>query len=209
MAGGSDEKTSNNVDADHKQPLSWSDILRPIVNIVIPCWHSQCHPLYYLLLQYSSNTSIPTLTGTILCPVNNNAKLRLCFQRTPLSPPLVLIELPLRTREFAGLVQLGTTRMIFTGRDPKRSEWIIVCNGKSMGVATKEVVEKDKELLKMINAVSTGAGILPSGDGSSCGFKYLKGQFERTVGPDDSIAYHLVGPSGYLGQDLSFIFIRH
>lgn len=86
----------------------------------------------------------------------------------------------------------------------------MLCNGKSMGIVRrKEVVEKDKELLRMISAVSTGAGVLPLRDGSSFGVKYLRGQFERTAGPDDSVVYQLVDPSGCLGQDLSLYFIRH
>ena len=84
------------------------------------------------------------------------------------------------------------------------------CNGQKVGFARRlEVGEEEKWVLEMMHMVSTGAGILLHKGSDADGYKYLRGQFERIIGSDDSEAYHLADPSYCFGQELSVFFISN
>ncbi|KAK9285589.1 hypothetical protein L1049_024784 [Liquidambar formosana] len=174
---------------------------------------SACHPL---LFSHCSPDTF-TVTGTIICPVND--KVSLCIQQDSSGFPLILLDLPIHTSKFASFIERGISRIVFechreTGESPRPllsvTKWVMNCNGQKMGLAMRrEVTRKETVLLEMMRTVTAGAGVLPDKGGlGSGGCKYLRGQFERAVGSTDSEAYHLMDPSDCLGQELSIFFLR-
>lgn len=200
-------------DASHRQP--WWNIFKPALDVFVPC--CICHPLL-LFSPYSPPATVPMVTGTIICPVNNG-RVKLAMQNHAETSLFVTLELPLHTPHFAALVHSESNRIVFTcprepdggSRRPLLSApvWAMLCNGRKMGFAVRRAgSDKDASLLDMIRAVSAGAGLLPDKEGFG-EHKYLRGQFVRTVGSADSEAYHLVDPSGCFGQELSLFFLRN
>lgn len=195
---------------DTKPQLRWWDLLRPIMALVAPCWASCYPPLFS-----TCKPEIFTVTGTIICSINS--KVKLCIQEDVDSFPLIILDLPINMSELAGLMQCGTARIVLQcdlGLDRSNepflsaATWAMHCNGQKMGYAMRrEVTGKDTLLLGTMRTISAGAGILP---GKECGLgqcKYLRGQFEKVVASNYSEAYHLIDPSGCLGQELSIFFL--
>ncbi|XP_039137369.1 protein MIZU-KUSSEI 1-like [Dioscorea cayenensis subsp. rotundata] len=192
---------------------SWWDLVSWVTDTVL----QPCGPVIPLLF---SRESPPTVVGTILCPwgsVEDN-RLRLCLQK-PLSPdpPLLLIDLPSCDLE-------GVCRITFEcsaehsrgGSLLDEPSWMVRCNGSKTGYGRRRAATKaDMWALEAVRPVSTGAGLLlpPKLDSATagptaCAFMYMRGSFERVIGSPDSESYHLVDPTGCLGPEISFFFLR-
>ncbi|MQL99596.1 hypothetical protein Taro_032324 [Colocasia esculenta] len=224
--------TGTGMDADvgdgrPRQYLTWLlSRLRPVLNHLLPCWPCRPQTVLFVLPSFLGrllpDDATSTVTGTILCPQHD--KVRLCLQADPSSPPLILLDLPITTPDFAAEIHGGGCRIAFQCCGGARAEkplleaaeaWAVFLNGRRAGFASRRrVTEREARLLEATCTVSAGAGFLPpvseAGDAMAamgrCG--YLRGRFERVVGCTDSESYHLVDPDGYLGQELSLFFLR-
>ncbi|KAG5027874.1 hypothetical protein JHK87_011388 [Glycine soja] len=149
------------------------------------------------------------------------------FQRDPTSQPAFLIELatPISglVREMAsGLVRIAlecdkdkdseekkTTKKNKTLRLLQESVWRTYCNGKKCGFATRrECGAKDWDILKAVEPISMGAGVLPNSDGSDGEVMYMRARFERIVGSRDSEAFYMMNPDSNGAPELSIYLLR-
>lgn len=89
--------------------------------------------------------------------------------------------------------------------------WTLYCNGRKSGYGIKrDPTDEDLKAMEMLQAVSMGAGVLPSEspevpDGD---LTYMRAYFERVVGSRDSETYYMVNPDGNSGPELSIFFVR-
>ena len=160
------------------------------------------------------------------------------FQRDPNSQPAFLIELatPISglVREMAsGLVRIalecdkvkekGTEEKKVQGGGVKLLEeniWRTYCNGKKCGFATRrDCGPKDWKILKAVEPISMGAGVLPglvedndqTGSDNSGGggeLMYMRAKFERIVGSRDSEAFYMMNPDSNGAPELSIYLLR-
>lgn len=84
------------------------------------------------------------------------------------------------------------------------------CNGRKTGYGMKKVCsESDKEVLRLLQAVSMGAGVLPTEiEGAEGELMYMRARFERVVGSKDSEAFYMINPDGTGGPELSIFLVR-
>ncbi|CAK7323151.1 unnamed protein product [Dovyalis caffra] len=143
----------------------------------------------------------------------------LAFQRDPNSSPAFLIELatPISglVREMAsGLVRIALECDREKGEEKKAVRlleepmWRTYCNGKKCGFATrKECGPKEWKVLKAVEPISMGAGVLPgcSADGE---LMYMRAKFERIVGSRDSEAFYMMNPDSNGAPELSVYLLR-
>ncbi|AES91333.2 putative protein MIZU-KUSSEI 1-like, plant [Medicago truncatula] len=146
------------------------------------------------------------------------------FQKDPTSQPAFLIELatPISglVREMAsGLVRIalecdkvkekeGEKKSLRLLQEPL---WRTYCNGKKCGFGNRrECGEKDWEILKAVEPISMGAGVLPGGEaGCSDGeVMYMRARFERIVGSRDSEAFYMMNPDSNGAPELSVYLLR-
>jgi uncharacterized protein (TIGR01570 family) len=178
------------------------------------------------------------VTGTIFG--RRRGHVQLALQVGPKSAPALLVELDLQTntlvREMSsGLVRIALECHRTLGQDKRKSAtssgwklleeplWRAYCNGKKCGFATRrECGPTDWRLLRAVEAVSVGAGVLPGekGDDGECGSKtntgadnegdvmYMRAKFERVVGSKDSEAFYMLNPDGNGGPELSIYLLR-
>ncbi|KAK9288731.1 hypothetical protein L1049_017195 [Liquidambar formosana] len=146
------------------------------------------------------------------------------FQRDPNSQPAFLIELatPISglVREMAsGLVRIA---LECDKEDEKREDkkavrlleeslWRTYCNGKKCGFATRrECGPKEWKILKAVEPISMGAGVLPGNEteGSDGELMYMRAKFERIVGSRDSEAFYMMNPDSNGAPELSIYLLR-
>ncbi|OVA05055.1 Protein of unknown function DUF617 [Macleaya cordata] len=143
----------------------------------------------------------------------------LAFQEDPKSYPAFLIELATPTsgliREMAsGLVRIALEcdkKIDKKGlRLLEEPLWRTYCNGKKCGFAmTFDCGPDEWKVLKAVEPISIGAGVLPgNGDGSEGELMYMRAKFERVVGSKDSEAFYMMNPDGSGGPELSIYLIR-
>lgn len=160
------------------------------------------------------------------------------FQKDPTSPPAFLIELatPISglVREMAsGLVRIALECDKEKGKEKEKEAekkgvrllqeplWRTYCNGKKCGFASRrECGEKDWEILKAVEPISMGAGVLPGsntkngggGEGEAAGsdgeIMYMRARFERIVGSRDSEAFYMMNPDSNGTPELSVYLLR-
>jgi uncharacterized protein (TIGR01570 family) len=147
------------------------------------------------------------------------------FQKDPISQPAFLIELatPISglVREMAsGLVRIALEcDKVNKEKETEKKNlrllqeplWRTYCNGKKCGFANRrECGEKDWEILKAVEPISMGAGVLPSAEaGSSDGeVMYMRARFERIVGSRDSEAFYMMNPDSNGAPELSVYLLR-
>ncbi|KAK9091127.1 hypothetical protein Sjap_024304 [Stephania japonica] len=145
------------------------------------------------------------------------------FQEDPKSYPAFLIELTMPTgsliREMAsGLVRIALecdknvakkgVRLLEEGL------WRAYCNGKKCGFAMRrECSAAELKMLKALEPVTMGAGVLPGNIGETssdeCGeVMFMRARFERVVGTKDSEAFYMMNPDGSGGPELSIFLLR-
>jgi len=143
------------------------------------------------------------------------------FQEDAKLNPAFLIELATPTsvlvREMAsGLVRIALECEKKTDKKGKRlleePLWRTYCNGKKCGFAMRrECGPEDWKVLKAVEPISMGAGVLPgSGNGgeSEGELMYMRARFERVVGSKDSEAFYMKNPEGAGGPELSVYLLR-
>ncbi|CAN6207797.1 unnamed protein product [Urochloa humidicola] len=107
-----------------------------------------------------------------------------------------------RPRQAAALVEEAT--------------WRAYCNGRKCGYAVRrECGAEEWRVLRAVEPVSVGAGVLPDGGGCAAGggggegdMMYMRAKFERVVGSRDSEAFYMVNPDGGGGPELSIYLLR-
>ncbi|KAF5745305.1 hypothetical protein HS088_TW07G00889 [Tripterygium wilfordii] len=146
----------------------------------------------------------------------------LAFQENPRLPPAFLIEIATPTsvlvREMAsGLVRIALEcEKKLEKKGLKLLEepiWRTYCNGKKCGYATRrECGATEWKVLKAVEPISMGAGVIPGkeGDGVGCEGEvmYMRARFERVVGSKDSEAFYMMNPDGSGGPELSVYLLR-
>ncbi|OMO90194.1 hypothetical protein CCACVL1_07486 [Corchorus capsularis] len=147
------------------------------------------------------------------------------FQEEAKSIPAFLIQLATPTsvlvREMAsGLVRIALECEKRTGKKGvikllEEPVWRTYCNGKKCGFAMRrECGPEEWEVLKAVEPISMGAGVLPAGNcnsnqGTSQGeLMYMRARFERVVGSKDSEAFYMMNPDGTGGPELSIYLLR-
>uniref|UniRef100_A0A6N2MW50 Protein MIZU-KUSSEI 1 n=1 Tax=Salix viminalis TaxID=40686 RepID=A0A6N2MW50_SALVM len=137
------------------------------------------------------------------------------FQEDAKKNPALLIELATPTsvlvREMAsGLVRIALECEKKAGKKAgnllEEPSWRTYCNGKKCGYASiRECRPEDWKVLKAVEPVSMGAGVLPGNgvEGSEIGeLMYMRARFERVVGSKDSEAFYMMNPDGSGGPEL-------
>ncbi|XP_074589567.1 protein MIZU-KUSSEI 1-like [Curcuma longa] len=162
----------------------------------------------------------PRVTGTLFG--RRRGHVHLAFQADPRACPAVLIELTTPTsalvREMAsGLVRIALEcdRRGSAGASAKKLVeeplWRAYCNGRKCGYAVRrECGPADWRVLRAVEPVSTGAGVLPAGGGGDAGeTMYLRARFDRIVGSRDSEAFYMMNPDvNNCGPELSIYLLR-
>ncbi|MQL89681.1 hypothetical protein Taro_022261 [Colocasia esculenta] len=165
------------------------------------------------------------VTGTLFG--RRRGHVHFAFQVDPKSSPVLLIELATPTsglvREMAsGLVRIAlecekkpqgiTAEAGAKRRLLEEPLWRTYCNGKKCGYAVRrECGPGDWKLLRAVEPVSMGAGVLPAatGKGEDDGeMMYMRARFERVVGSRDSEAFYMMSPDGNGGPELSIYLLR-
>ncbi|XP_050377496.1 protein MIZU-KUSSEI 1 [Argentina anserina] len=88
--------------------------------------------------------------------------------------------------------------------------WRTYCNGKKSGFASRrECGPKEWKVLKAVEPISMGAGVLPTGDeGEADELMYMRAKFERVVGSRDSEAFYMMNPDSNGAPELSIYLLR-
>lgn len=183
--------------------------------------------------------SCATVTGTIFG--RRRGRVHLALQIDPRAPPALMVELAAYStgalvREMAsGLVRLALecekapAPPKQTGDHHHQSRprqqtalveeatWRAYCNGRKCGYALRRDCGADEwRVLRAVEPVSVGAGVLPDGDNVGTGaaaagegdLMYMRAKFERVVGSRDSEAFYMLNPDGGTGPELSIYLLR-
>lgn len=170
----------------------------------------------------------PRVVGTLFG--SRRGHVHFAFQRDPNSQPAFLIELatPISglVREMAsGLVRIAlecdkekadeedsSNNNKKTVRLLEEPVWRTYCNGKKSGFATRrECGAKEWKVLKAVEPISMGAGVLPGNEaeaGSDGEVMYMRAKFERIVGSRDSEAFYMMNPDSNGTPELSVYLLR-
>ncbi|KAG8075853.1 hypothetical protein GUJ93_ZPchr0006g42314 [Zizania palustris] len=169
------------------------------------------------------------VTGTIFGRLRG--RVHLALQTDPRAAPAMMLELAgystgALVREMAsGLVRLalecekkappntGDPREKRRAAAPLLEEttWRAYCNGRKCGYAVRRECGADEwHVLRAVEPVSVGAGVLPDGGGAGGegDMMYMRARFERVVGSKDSEAFYMVSPDGNGGPELSIYLLR-
>ncbi|PKI40371.1 hypothetical protein CRG98_039217 [Punica granatum] len=100
--------------------------------------------------------------------------------------------------------------------------WRAYCNGRKCGYGLRrECGPEEARVLRALEPVSMGAGVLPGnseglgggeeieGDVPGQGeLMYMRARFERVIGSKDSEAFYMMNPDRSGGPELSFYLLR-
>ncbi|XP_009107493.1 protein MIZU-KUSSEI 1-like [Brassica rapa] len=168
-----------------------------------------------------SSSSSSIVSGTFFG--HRRGRVSFCLQDATVgSPPLLLLELAVPTAALAKEMDQEGVLRIALECDRRRSSssnnsrsssifdvpvWSMYCNGRKMGFAVRrKVTENDAVLLRMMQSVSVGAGVVPLDEEEQT--LYLRARFERVTGSSDSESFHMMNPRGSYGQELSIFLLR-
>ncbi|CAH8387159.1 unnamed protein product [Eruca vesicaria subsp. sativa] len=146
-----------------------------------------------------------------------------CVQHDRLSvKPLLLLELSIATSQLVHEMGSGLVRVAL--ECPTRPElkscllrsvpvWTMFCNGRKLGFAVRRSAnEETRGVLKKLESMTVGAGVLPSGSGSGEAdldeVMYMRANYEHVVGSSDSESFHLINPDANSAQELSIFLLR-
>ncbi|XP_050224085.1 protein MIZU-KUSSEI 1-like [Mercurialis annua] len=168
---------------------------------------------------FTKNRSAHQLIGTLFG--YRRGHVHFAFQHDAKLNPPFLIELATPTsllvREMAsGLVRIALECEKKPQKKPgkllEEPLWRTYCNGKKCGYAVRrECGVEEWKVLKAVEPISMGAGVLPGngGDRSELGeLMYMRARFERVVGSKDSEAFYMMNPDGSGGPELSVYLLR-
>lgn len=112
----------------------------------------------------------------------------------------------------SGLVRIAleSEKLPHRGKLYEEPIWSMFCNGRKTGYAIRRVFsEFDRHILTVVQAVSMGAGVLPTYEESADGeLMYMRARFERIIGSRDSEAFYMMNPDGSGGPELSIFLLR-
>ncbi|KAL8039308.1 hypothetical protein ABFX02_10G027400 [Erythranthe guttata] len=151
-----------------------------------------------------------------------------CIQQDRLTTkPTLLIEFSISTSTLIQEMQCGLVRIAleFNAAESPDSElsrcplhsvplWTLFCNGRKIGFAVRrKATHQNRLMLKAMQNITVGAGVLPCGFGSEPGsgseeIMYMRANYEFIVGNADSESFHLINPGEGPGQELSVFLIR-
>ncbi|KAK1365452.1 Protein MIZU-KUSSEI like [Heracleum sosnowskyi] len=150
-----------------------------------------------------------------------------CVQHDRLSTkPCLLLELSIPTHSLVKEMQCGLVRLALKCNSPVDAEfgscplhmvpvWTLFCNGKKFGFAVRRKATLEvRYILKIMQSMTVGAGVIPSGFGSRVGLDgseelmYMRANYECVVGGPDSESFHLINPDDCPGQELSIFLMR-
>lgn len=193
--------------------------LRSLVEFMVPCCGSSCQSMTSGSVedQDSSESSIsPTVTGTIFG--FRKGRVSFCIQEDRRGPNLLLLEFAMPTYLLAKEMQYGLLRIALECDKESTHDgslfsvpvWTMYCNGRKVGFAIKRnVTENDRAVLKVMQSISVGAGVLPTvTKGDEGELMYMRATYERVVGSSDSESFHMINPDGSTGQQLSVFLLR-
>lgn len=158
----------------------------------------------------------PRVVGTLFG--YRNGHVHFAFQKDPNSHPAFLVEL---ATPISGLVKemaSGLVRIALecdkelekrVARLIEEPLWRTYCNGKKFGFANRrECGPKEWKVLKAVQPISMGAGVLPGCIGPESEIMYMRAQFERVVGSRDSEAFYMMNPESHGAPELSIYLLR-
>ncbi|KAI3472208.1 hypothetical protein Pfo_029696 [Paulownia fortunei] len=168
------------------------------------------------------------VTGTLFG--HRRGHVSFAVQDDPRSEPVLLIELAVSTSTLVKEMSSGLVRIALEcekahqprgggGRAPVRlfgePSWTMYCNGRKCGYAvSRACTESDGHVLRTVQSVSVGAGVIPVVDNGQKGsaaegeLLYMRARFERVVGSRDSEAFYMLNPDGNGGPELSIFLLR-
>ncbi|PSS08303.1 Protein MIZU-KUSSEI like [Actinidia chinensis var. chinensis] len=163
----------------------------------------------------------PQVVGTLFG--HRHGHVHMAFQKDAASEPAFLIELatPISglVREMvSGLARIALECDKEEGEEEKavgrqrlleEPRWRTYCNGKKCGFAARrECGPREWKVLKAVEPISMGAGVLPgNGDGDG-EIMYMRAKFERVVGSKDSEAFYMMNPDSNGAPELSIYLLR-
>ncbi|KAL0361958.1 UNVERIFIED_CONTAM: protein MIZU-KUSSEI 1 [Sesamum radiatum] len=169
----------------------------------------------------SNDGTDSTVTATFFG--HRKGRVSFCIQDDTRSPPLLLLEFAVPTSYLAREMQHGLLRIALEC-DRRRHKvdsgwpcslyevpvWCMYCNGRKVGFAVRrQMTAGDAAVLKLMQSVSVGAGVLPKGAEEVEGeLMYLRASFDRVIGSADSESFHMKNPVGSSGQELSVFLLR-
>ncbi|XP_042494069.1 protein MIZU-KUSSEI 1-like [Macadamia integrifolia] len=208
---------------------------RSLVECMVPCCGFQ--PSHESASSDTESTHGSSVTGTFFG--HRKGRVSFCLQDDSRSSPLLLLEFAIPTSYLAKEMQHGllrialecdrhrshssttsttsTTSVTATNKFNSYSYslfnvpvWSMYCNGRKAGFAVRrQMTESDASVLKLMQSVSVGAGVLPMEPKSQDGdLMYLRASFERVIGSPDSESFHMINPVGSSGQELSIFLLR-
>lgn len=139
---------------------------------------------------------------------------------------MLIIELAVSTSSLVKEMSSGLVRIALEcekgppargrpGKLFKEPTWSMYCNGRKCGYAlSRACTESDWHVLRTVQSVSVGAGVIPVVDdgrkecGSEGELLYMRARFERVVGTRDSEAFYMMNPDGNGGPELSIFLLR-
>ncbi|KAK7348889.1 hypothetical protein VNO80_23637 [Phaseolus coccineus] len=144
------------------------------------------------------------------------------FQEDPKVGPAFLIQLATPTSVLVREMASGLVRIALECE--KKSEkssnnnglrlleegvWRTYCNGRKCGYASRrECGPEEWKILKAVEPISMGAGVLPVEGCEEGEVMYMRARYERVVGSKDSEAFYMMNPDGVGGPELSIYLIR-
>lgn len=200
---------------------------RSLVECMVPCCGFQ--PSDSLSSDAESvhgSSSSTNVTGTFFG--YRKGRVSFCLQDDTRSSPLLLLEFAVPTAYLAREMQYGLLRIALECDRQKEIRsmssscslfnvpvWSMYCNGRKVGFAIRrQMTVSDATVLKQMQTVSVGAGVLPATpnkpevDGDGGDLMYLRASFERVIGSPDSESFHMINPVGSSGQELSIFLLR-
>ncbi|XVF35783.1 hypothetical protein REPUB_Repub19eG0000700 [Reevesia pubescens] len=191
---------------------------RSLVECMVPCCGFQ-HSVSVSSDTESSHASSSTLTGTFFG--YRKGRVSFCLQDDTRASPLLLLEFAVPTAYLAREMQYGLLRIALECDKLKLERfrtcslynepvWSMYCNGRKVGYSIRrQMSNNDAAVLKLMQSVSVGAGVLPVAPKSEDGdLMYLRASFERVIGSADSESFHMLNPVGSTGQELSIFLLR-
>ncbi|XP_022743767.1 protein MIZU-KUSSEI 1-like [Durio zibethinus] len=168
------------------------------------------------------------VTGTLFG--HRRGHVSFAVQDDPRSEPVFLLELAMSTSSLVKEMSSGLVRIALecekiplrtaaqpdrTGRLFHEPKWTMYCNGRKSGYAvTRTCTDSDLHVLRTVQSVSVGAGVIPvvedagKGGGSEGELLYMRARFERVVGSRDSEAFYMMNPDNNGGPELSIFLLR-
>ncbi|XP_050212764.1 protein MIZU-KUSSEI 1 [Mercurialis annua] len=197
---------------DCGRPVRFRRSFRSLVECMVPCCGFQ--PSH----SYAIDSDSTTVTGTFFG--YRKGRVSFCLQEDTRTSPLLLLEFAVPTSYLAREMQYGLLRIALECDRQKESSswcslfrvpvWSMYCNGRKVGFAIRRQLSgSDAGVLKLMQSVSVGAGVLPVPPMSEDGeLMYLRATFQRVIGSADSESFHMMNPVGSSGQELSIFLLR-